>query len=405
MATYDVSTVASQIQPPQPTSLGDMLNIARGAQAYQQAQQVNPLIAQQQQTATEQAQFNLQQVKVDKVKGLANSLLASQNWSDPSKMDHEFEFVERVAKSQGLDVTSPNNPLELIKKEYKDQGPEAAYQKLYQMTYGAQPQGTQFEAASRGVVAPPLPGKQQPVSQTAAEVPEYSQPIKPAYQPPIPGQVRPQLPSEEADRSFGEKYRLGLKAQQNNYATQKQNIDNLYDKVNSMIGGNIFQDTAVGTALRKLQIASGSPDYQELEKMLARVQLSQMSQADQANTDMGRQMNAVANGQAHLDPKVILEITRQNAANMERFNSQTNAAEIAGSKLGDANLTRKFATEWNKNSDNKIFEMKYIFNHAKSPEEGAKAVREYLQSQPASKRKELAEKYLNLQKLEKEGTL
>ena len=122
MAEYNVSTVASEIKPPQVTSIGDMLNIARGAQAYQQAQQINPLKLQQEQTATESAKFNLAQVKADKVKGLANSLLASSNWTDPDKMGHEFEFVERTAKNQGLDVTSPGNPLELIKEEYKKQG-------------------------------------------------------------------------------------------------------------------------------------------------------------------------------------------------------------------------------------------------------------------------------------------
>jgi hypothetical protein len=401
MANFDVSTVASQINPPAPVSLSDMLNTARGAQAYQQAQQVNPLILQKAQTETEQAQFNLRQAKAEKAKGLATSLLSSPNWTDPTRMEHEFEFVERTAKNQGL--ADENGALQQIRDEYK-KNPESAYQKLYQMTYGAQPASTQFEAASKGVVAPPLPGKQQQTT-TAPSVPDYSQPVNAPYQAPVPGQVRPMLPSEEADRGFGEKYRLGLKAQQNNYAAQKQNIDNLYDKVNSMIGGNIFQDTALGTGLRKLQSAAGSPEYQELEKMLARVQLGQMSQSDQAGTDLGRQMTAVANGQAHLDPKIILEITRQNAGNLERSNSHANAAEEAGRKYGDANLTRKFATEWNKNSDNKIFEMKYIFNHASSPEEGAKAVQEYIKNQPASKRKELAEKYMNLQKLEREGSL
>jgi hypothetical protein len=401
MANFDVSTVASQIQPPQPVSLGDMLNVARGAQAYQQAQQINPLALQKAQTETEQAQFTLKQAKAEKAKGLATSLLSSPNWLDSDKMEHEFEFVERTAKNQGL--SDENGALQQIRDEYK-KNPESAYQKLYQMTYGAQPAGTQFEAASKGVVAPPLPGKQQATS-SQASMPDYSKPVDAPYQSPVPGQVRPQLPSEEADRGFGEKYRLGLKAQQNNYAAQKQNIDNLYDKVNTMIGGNIFADTALGTGLRKLQVMAGSPEYQELEKMLARVQLGQMSQGDQAGTDLGRQMTAVANGQAHLDPKIILEITRQNAANLERANSQANAAEVAGRKLGDANLTRKFATEWNKNSDNKIYEMQYIFNRASSPEEGAKAVKEFLQNQPASKRKELAEKYLNLQKLQNEGSL
>jgi hypothetical protein len=41
--------VALGIKPPQPMSLGDMLNIARGAQQYQQAEEMNPLLLKQQQ--------------------------------------------------------------------------------------------------------------------------------------------------------------------------------------------------------------------------------------------------------------------------------------------------------------------------------------------------------------------
>ena len=48
--------VALGIKPPTPMSLGDMLNIARGAQAYQQAEQLNPLAAQKAQMEIEQAQ-------------------------------------------------------------------------------------------------------------------------------------------------------------------------------------------------------------------------------------------------------------------------------------------------------------------------------------------------------------
>jgi len=48
--------VALGIKPPTPISLGDMLNIARGAQAYQQAEQLNPLAAQKAQMEIEQLQ-------------------------------------------------------------------------------------------------------------------------------------------------------------------------------------------------------------------------------------------------------------------------------------------------------------------------------------------------------------
>ena len=55
----DFTPVASQSRPPQPLSLGDMLNIARTAQAYQQAEQLNPLAVQQQQQAARTGQIAL----------------------------------------------------------------------------------------------------------------------------------------------------------------------------------------------------------------------------------------------------------------------------------------------------------------------------------------------------------
>lgn len=54
-----ISPVAAGIQPPQQMSLGDMMNIARGSQAYQQAAQVNPLLLQQQQQATRTGEIAL----------------------------------------------------------------------------------------------------------------------------------------------------------------------------------------------------------------------------------------------------------------------------------------------------------------------------------------------------------
>lgn len=52
--------VALSVKPPQVMTLGDMLNIARGAQAYQQAEQVNPLAVRQQQAQTQLAEQTLQ---------------------------------------------------------------------------------------------------------------------------------------------------------------------------------------------------------------------------------------------------------------------------------------------------------------------------------------------------------
>lgn len=52
MADFNITPVAAQAKPVQGMSLGDMVNLARSAQAYQQAQQVNPLEVQRLQAET-----------------------------------------------------------------------------------------------------------------------------------------------------------------------------------------------------------------------------------------------------------------------------------------------------------------------------------------------------------------
>jgi hypothetical protein len=59
MATFDVPPIGLNVKPPQQTSLADMLGIARGAQQYQQAEQINPLALQQQQQAARTGQIQL----------------------------------------------------------------------------------------------------------------------------------------------------------------------------------------------------------------------------------------------------------------------------------------------------------------------------------------------------------
>jgi hypothetical protein len=59
MADFNVTPVATQIKPVPSMSLGDMINVARGAQQYQQAAQINPLALQQQQQATRTGEIAL----------------------------------------------------------------------------------------------------------------------------------------------------------------------------------------------------------------------------------------------------------------------------------------------------------------------------------------------------------
>jgi hypothetical protein len=81
MADLSITPVAGQIKPVQGMSLGDMINLARGAQQYQQAAQINPLELQQKQQATRTGQIAL---GVEEQKDLERKNVMTL-LSDPSK--------------------------------------------------------------------------------------------------------------------------------------------------------------------------------------------------------------------------------------------------------------------------------------------------------------------------------
>ena len=414
MADYNVSEVASKIKPPEVTSIGDMLNIARGAQAYQQAQQVNPLKLQQEQTATEQARFNLQQVKADKAKGLATSLLASSNWQDPAEMDKEFDFIERTAKHQGLDVTSPNNPLEQIKNAYKKEGPQAAYKKLYQMTYGAQAPSTQFEGAGK-TIAPNIPGSQAPTqagnqgAQTTQKtetqpVPELNQPVAPVYPVRKGGQVYTPDPSEQADREQGFSHRDALIKRQSQLTTERRNVEEVVKSANELEKSWAPTSGILGSAYRHLATWAGDPTYLELSKNLAQAQISNMK-ALGLSTDADKNLIAAAQGNYTYPPEILMKIANRAKADMTNIDMQATAADKYSRIYGDNNM-KAFQQMWNKNADSRVFE---IINLAKDPnlsrEEKEKITEQLLGPKDSPERKVFNQKYQNILKLQQNGTL
>lgn len=59
MADFNIPALGAEIKPMPSISLADMVQMARGVQAYQQAQQINPLELQQKQQATRTGEINL----------------------------------------------------------------------------------------------------------------------------------------------------------------------------------------------------------------------------------------------------------------------------------------------------------------------------------------------------------
>jgi hypothetical protein len=420
------ASIYGNTQAPQAMSLQNLVDLGRSSTALQKEKALLPsaiesgkAIAEKTVTEATKAKVGLSKDFADKMRqqqiALINHPLIVQAEQDPqfaaANKDKILNLVNGQAKSAeelGLEPAKANE----LNTPYLEAVNQTNGQGLRQflktrMVAGLDQQAQAnlnpeqfFQAAPQAPAAPAT-------SSTNAPVEEFSKPEKLSYPIPQAGQPRAQLPSEEGDRAFGEKARLGLTAMQQNYPAIRQNYDKLIDQTQKIAGSSFFGGAA-GTAERALKAKIGTPEYQQLSKDLANAQIAQIkAEGGSLDTVAGQALSAHANGTTIYDPAVLLDIARRNAANLENKNAQANGLKVASEKFGDANA-KHFLSMWNKNSnDNSVFEMKYIFSHAKSPEQGAEEVKKYIKESGLSeaKRKELATKYLNLQKLETTGTL
>ena len=410
------ASIYGQQQQPQVMPLQDIVNLGRSNLALQKERALLPAQIEQGQAQAKTATLQ----------------------ADTAKLDNSLKHIGSIIQQQQTLLTKPDLTADDIIKSAQDQAkrfgtpPEAMEQALaglpkngspsdlraYLATNLAKTLGAQSQLEKMypgGILPGQIPSNYQPApSETpgaaptgGAPVEEYSKPEKLSYPTPVAGQPRAQLPSEEGDRQFGEKARMGLTAMQQSYPAIRQNYDKLIDQTQKIAGGTFFGGAA-GTAERALKAKIGTPEYQQLSKDLANAQITQIkAEGGSLDTVAGQALSAHANGTTVYDPAVLLDIARRNAANLENKNAQANGLKMASEKFGDANA-KHFLSMWNKNAnDNSVFEMKYIFSHAKSPEEGAREVQKYIKESGLSdaKRKELATKYLNLQKLETTGSL
>ena len=93
MADLSFQPVADKVSVPQVTSLGDMIGMARNAQAYQQAQQVNPLALRQQQAETDVAE----QTAPSKISASKSTAATAETTSQSTAMDLQNKKTRAIA--------------------------------------------------------------------------------------------------------------------------------------------------------------------------------------------------------------------------------------------------------------------------------------------------------------------
>lgn len=447
---FDTS-IPMGVKPPQPMSLGDMLNIARGAQEYQQRQKLNPVELETAESEKERSLLGqrLARETLDpKIKQQEFQTESAGTQLNTQKLENTKKHFENVIQNISTLITKPdltrddivNRATEINKnaggneqslkqtlaglpetnnvndlRAFLAQGLTKSIGGLSQLDKlapgGVYPsQLPQLDNASRGtndnvpVTSDTLKGNMQNMNK-----PVHSQPSQLSYPVRTPTTITPYAPTEKADQEEGFRSRNTLVNRQSKMTTDRRNLLEAREVAKELEKEEWGQGAGLpGTVGRNISTFLGTDmgiKYKQLSKDLANVQISNIqAKGGSLDTVSGQQLTKMANGDETYPPKVLLNIINRAQADMTELDAKATAAQKFSQKFGDNNF-KAFQQMWSKNADSKIFE---LYNISKDPDLNAKekeAAKAKLFPKNEKERKVFIEKYLNIKKLEETGSL
>ena len=243
--------------------------------------------------------------------------------------------------------------------------------------------------------------------ETPENLPVHSQVVPPRFPVRQPGQSVFQLQQGESDaQKAGSSYLQNVTAQRGSVAPVRNNLEKIISTTDDLLAKQGFQ---AGKGLQVEQYLTKLVDdsqYKQLSKNLANLQIALIGNNPQAlSSDAGKQMTAAASGNEVYPPKVLQKIVVQLHGEMENRDRQGVAADKYARKFGESNMG-SFTQMWNNNADNKVFELMSLPKLIKDPQTRVKMANEIIGYPPGSEqRKVFEQKYMNIQKLIKDGTL
>lgn len=449
-------SISLGIKPPPMMSLSDLVNTARGMQAYEQAQQVFPEQAEQARIATqaartgqEQSAFNLSK---DQEAGLMRLVGGYRNdpriaSGNPAAATEAMSEIRSKAVALGIpeprvdtlmrmgNAIAQNNPKRL--PQYFDnviqaqagssaqlglQTPElttqagapAAFRRgagtltpvpiqgAPQAAPVAPPQAApagQPPAAPRGVTSPDMtaPIRQQAAPQGAGFPIRF--PVRPA------GDIRPMAPGEPEAAQAGVTYLNNIQAAQNEVPKAMRNVSEVIRGAEELEKTINFQTGKPADIERAVRTFFGNDQYKQLSKDIANAQIALMrSTGGDLTTDAGKALVARATGDETYPPAVLISIARRLNGELTKADMEARGAQRAATKFGNANL-QGFQQAWNDNSqDLRVFEAIAITKNIKDPKKQKSALDKILPA-TADELADFQQKYRNIKSLSETGTL
>jgi hypothetical protein len=425
--------IYGNVQAPQAMPLQDLVNLGRSSVALQKEKALLPSAIQQGQAQAETASFQADTSKLENALKHTNAAIQNQQMllTKPDLNSNDIvTTVKDFAKQMGTPENSVNQTLAGLPKDGSPTELRAWLASSLTKTLNAQ---SQLEKMYPGGVLPSqLPQSYQPsaattqggyeptgtqvapkgvTSEQMSQGPrsDFSKPVPLSYPVRQAGQAFTALPQEEDERKIGTQTKSALIARQGELPQSRRNIDEVIKKAQELEKSTTFSTAGVfGSAERNLSTALGTEQgvrFKELSKDLANAQISNIKAGGPAlSTDAGKNLEAMASGDITYPPSVLIEIARRTQADMLNIDSKATAVKKFADKFGDQNISA-FNQMWAANADPKIFQLKSIFDdQAMSPAEKAKA-RDDLIGTDKKQIQIFNEKWNNIKKLEKTGTL
>jgi hypothetical protein len=238
---------------------------------------------------------------------------------------------------------------------------------------------------------------------------DFSKPVPLSYPVRQAGQAFTALPQEEDERKIGTAAKSALIARQNEIPQAQRTMNEVIKKAQELEREAILPTAGAGGVIeRNLSTFLGTEQgvrYKELSKDLANAQIANITASGGSlATDAGKSLVAMANGDVTYPPKVLIEIARRTQADMTNLDLKATAIKKFSDRFGDQNINA-FNQMWSANADPQIFQLKSIFDDkSMTPQQKAKA-RDELIGTDKKQIQIFNEKWNNIQKLTKTGTL
>ena len=432
----DPSIYANQ-PPAQPAMpLQDLVSLGRSNLAFQKEKTLLPAQIEQAQAQSRTAVLTADTAKLDNSLKHIQSIVQNQQ-TLLTKPDLTSDDIINATKAQAGRMGTPESAVNQALAGIPVNGSPSEL-RAYLATNLAKTLGAQSQLEKMypgGVLPTQLPQSYQPSPATAeggyaptgtqgnAPAPagvtpeQMSQPPRSDFSKPVPlsypvrqaGQAFTALPQEEDERKMGTAAKSALISRQNEIPQSRRTMDEVIKKAQQISKEATFATEGVlGSAERNLATYLGTEQgvrYKELSKDLANAQIANITASGGSlNTDAGKNLVAMANGDVTYPPKVLIEIARRTQADMTNLDLKATAIKKFADRFGDQNINA-FNQMWSSNADPKIFQLKSIFDdQAMSPAEKAKA-RDDLIGTDKKQIQIFNEKWNNIKKLEKTGTL